>query len=166
MKKGPAILLVFLLLISVFMLGIKYGQKLQSAASITSPLPTSPVPSPKATNDTSFTFAEYTHKGCGIQFLKPNPFKVTKESSLSAVLSYKNQNISFECPKKPVRKLQKTEKTTATSSVLLQNKTLQGYREGNNIRFIIEHAYRKTPIIISIDNNLLPLIQSSLKFTP
>lgn len=165
MKKGPILLLLILLFVSIFMLGTKYGQQLkitQLAQTVVSPTLS---PTPQATKQESITFSEYTHKGCGISFLIPTQFKTT-DSSLSALLKYNNQNISIECPKKPINELEKIDKTTATSSVLLHNKNLQGFKEGNNIRFIVTHTYRKTPVIFNVDNNMLPIIQSSLKFLP
>ena len=164
MKKGPLFLLISLLLICIFILGIQYGKRIEIANKAFTFTPTIS-PSPKATKESSFTFSPYTHTGCGLSFTRPTSFKATKESSLSATLEYNKQIISFECPQKQVNQLAKTDKTTATSSVILNDKKIKAVQEGENIRFIEDHPYRKTPVIFSIDHNLLPLIESSLKFT-
>ncbi len=164
MKKGPLFLLLFLLLLCMFILGLQYGKRIEIANKAISISPTIS-PSSKATKESSFTFSSYSHAGCGISFTKPSPFKATKDSSVSATLEYNNQIISFECPQKQVNQLEKSDKTTATTSVTLNDKKIEAIQEGNNIRFSENHPYRKTPVIFSVDNNLLPLIESSLKFT-
>lgn len=164
MKKGPIILITILLLTAIFIVGMQYGKRVEKADQVLSLLTATVSPSPQPIKETPLTFTEFTHEGCGISFTKPIDFRATKESTLGATLLYNSQIIAFECPAKQVNELVKSDKTTATASVILNNKKIQGYAEGQNVRFIVDHPYKKTPIIFSIDNNLLPLVQSSLEF--
>ncbi len=154
MKRGPIILIATLILISIFIIGMKYGRRVEQAnKTISTILSITPPPTVIPTKSTPLTFTEYNHEGCGLRFTKPTHFKASKESTLGATLVYKDQIIAFECPQKQVRELELSDKTTATTSVLLNNKKLQGYTNGQNVRFVTDHPLKKTPIILSVDNN-------------
>ncbi len=155
-----------LIIASIFILGMQYGKRIEMAnKSIINLLTITPTPQINLPVDPALTFSVYTHEGCGIGFTRPTQFKTIKETSIGATLKHNNQILSFECPVKQVDDLGKSENLTATTSVILGNKKIEGYTEGQNVRFITDHPYKKTPVIFSIDNNLLPLIQSTLQFT-
>lgn len=163
MKKGPIILITILLLTAMFMVGMQYGKHVEKTDKIFTKL-LSATPSPLPSKTQNITFSQYKHDGCGISFTKPAEFKATRESTIGATLVFNKQIIAFECPKKQVTELGSSNEFATTTSVLLKNKKIQGYTKGQNVRFIADNPYKKTPVIFSIDNNLLPLIQSTLEF--
>ena len=139
-KKGPAILLVVLTIILVFILGVRYGQQVEktnkSIAALLSVTPTKPQPT-----QAPITFKTYSGKACGAQFLYPSNLNIIKESSTSVQLTEKETVlVDLTC--------------VASPSAVAKGKKLEtklNPQTGKNIYF-------------SIAEDLLPLVNSSLKF--
>ncbi len=87
-KKGPYILLGVLLLILIFILGVRYGQSVEKTnktvnyvLSLTPKLTPSPFPPP-----TPITYATSSSKTWRIKYTYPSNLKVKEDPSKSAVL--------------------------------------------------------------------------------
>ncbi len=139
-KKGPAILLVVLTIILVFILGVRYGQQVEKTnknlSTLLSITPTKPQPT-----QASLTFKTYSGKACGAQFLYPSTLNVIKESSTSVQLTEKKTVlVDLTC--------------VASPSAVAKGKKLEirlNPQTGKNVYF-------------SISEDLLPLFTTSLKF--
>jgi len=97
-KIGPLVLIICLVTILIFVIGVRYGEKVEKtnkkvdfylSIAPTKTTPTSP----------TLEFKTYQHEGCGISFLYPSFLKEGKVSSFSAKLSGQAKFISFNCEK-------------------------------------------------------------------
>jgi len=99
-NKAPILVLSVLTIILVFIVGIRYGQHVESTNKqnaynfnlATKIVPTTP---PKQVE-----FVTYSHKQCKVEFVIPDSLKKINESSDSA--SFKGssgENLSFSCDK-------------------------------------------------------------------
>ncbi len=100
MHKTPIILLLSLTAVLLFIIGVRYGQHVEStnkqnaynfnlSAKIT---PT--------TKTKQVRYITYSHKQCKVEFVIPDTLEKTKESTVSA--SFKGalgENLSFSCDK-------------------------------------------------------------------
>lgn len=162
-KNLPYFFLTFLLAILLFILGIRYGQRVEQVNKIISNLtniPPSPTLSP---TNVPLAFSDYTHEGCKISFILPNELEKTSESSTSAVLSTRTKKlgIALSCEKKDFVK------SKEELSVAL-NKTIRAYeiQTKDTIFYRFYHPITGKVITITIAKQYLPLIQKSLNVGP
>ncbi len=139
-KRGPAILLVVLTIVLVFILGVRYGQQVEktnkNVSTLLSITPTKPQPT-----QASLTFKTYSGKACGAQFLYPSTLNVIKESSTSVQLAEKETvRVDLTC--------------VASPSAVAKGKKLE----------IKLNPQTGRTIYFSISEDLLPLFNTSLKF--
>ena len=100
MQKTPLILLLSLTAVLIFIVGIRYGQHVESTNkqnaynfSLT-PLP-QPTIQPK-----QIKYGVYTHKLCKVEFVIPDSLKKIKESTVSASFTGNSgEDLSFSCDK-------------------------------------------------------------------
>lgn len=100
MQKTPLILLLSLTAILIFIIGIRYGQHVEStnkqnAYSFKLATQVTPTMQPKQVK-----YITYSHKQCKVEFVIPDSLKKLKESTVSA--SFKGvtgENLSFSCDK-------------------------------------------------------------------
>ncbi len=103
-KNLPYFFLFFLFIILVFILGVRYGQKVERTnKTISYLLKISPTATPKPTLP-PLAFHTYNHVGCAVSFLVPNLIEKTKESSTSALFSTQSKTLALAimCEKKPL----------------------------------------------------------------
>jgi len=152
MKKGPLFLIVFLLVILFFILGVRYGQKVEKVNKTMNYYLSLPPSQPPATS-TPLKFENYSLKGCGIKFLYPTNLKIEAEATYSALFSEnKKEAININCEAK--NKLAK---------ILGDNKTAT--TEGNMTTFKVFNSINGKYVYFSLTNSLYSLINSSLKFS-
>lgn len=158
-KVLPYFFLAFLFAILLFILGVRYGQRVEQVNKTISYLVSLP-PSPTvAPTILPLAFSDYTHKGCAISFLLPNDLEKTTESSNSAVFSTKSKKlgIALSCEKKMFIKGEKE------LSVNL-NKTIRAYeiqtKDTTSYRFY--HVNTAKVVTLTIAKQYLPLLQKSL----
>jgi len=142
-KIGPIIFVAGLLVILIFIIGVRYGEKVEKinkkvdfylSIAPTKPAPTSP----------SLEFKTYQHEGCGISFLYPSFFKVEKESSNEATIKNSKKFVSFNCHQKAA-----TEPTVDP-----QYSSFEKINPKNGKK-----------IVFTVEKSLLPLLEKTLEFS-
>ena len=100
MQKTPLILLLSLTAVLIFIVGIRYGQHVESTNKQNAynfKLATQVAPT---TQLKQIKYVTYSHKQCKVEFVIPDSLKKLKESTVSA--SFKGdmgENLSFSCDK-------------------------------------------------------------------
>lgn len=157
-KVLPYFFLAFLFAILLFIIGVRYGQRVEKVNKTISYLVSIP-PSPTIAPTTiPLAFTEYVHKGCSILFLLPNDLEKTSESSSSALFSMrlKKLGIAFSCEKKDFVKKE------GERSITL-NKTIRAYetqtKDTTSYRFY--HVDTAKIVTVTIATPYLPLLQNS-----
>src|SRR3989344_2576673 len=93
-RKGPYILLVVLLLILFFILGVRYGQRVEKAnKEIAQLLKITPLQQPSPTKPVSYL--NYTNAACDLEFVYPSNYKILKEQVESASFSSNKKDAVF-----------------------------------------------------------------------
>lgn len=161
-KTTPYLFLIFLTVLLFFILGFRYGQKVENTNKINQLLVSVP-PSPTSQpTSPPLAFKIYKNEGCGISFLYPTSFSLEKESSSGALFfEKKDAKLSFDCTKK-----EKTNTASSTSSAKLkfQNQTLSALQEENRYVFDLKNPITYETIAFSIDKSLYLLLEKSLEF--
>lgn len=167
-KLGPYFLLGFLFVILVFIIGVKYGKKVEStnkvidfAMSITPtkvPSPTSPL-----------SFKTFTHDGCGIQFLYPESLKIDKNGSAEARLSDgKTEAVQMNCSKTNDLQVMISGTKLATEEIKLKTQTIKARFDAQDssqkLYFQVRNPLNGKVIFIGIEKNLFPLFESTLQY--
>ena len=139
--------LTSLTIILVFIIGIRYGQHVEKqnkkVETIKTPLP-SPTQKPK---ELRLSFIPYFHKQCGLSFLYPSTLDLSKETSTSA--QFKQDNVlkmAFSC---------NTINPFITN--MKEDKMATDVAKFNVVTGKRNYFY--------ISKELLPLLESSIKFT-
>ncbi len=139
-KKGPTVLLIVLIIILVFILGVRYGQRVEktnkSVAALLSIPPTKPQPT-----QPPVTFKTYSGKACGAQFLYPSTLDLAKESSTSVQL-VENELVMLDV------------NCVASPSAVSKDKKFA-------IKF---NPQTGKSVYFSLSEDLLPLFETSVKF--
>ncbi len=167
-KRGPWILLTTIIIILVFILGLRYGQKVEQAnKTISYILSITPTPKPI---ETSVKFVSYTNKTCGITFLYPDLLSKEKETTNSAQFDQSSKlKLAFSCDKKDPFLAEIDPQHVATQAVTFQkqkiNVTLSRQDDGSFYFVNAENPFMAKPVFFKIDSDLYPLIESSLKFS-
>lgn len=162
-KLIPYIFLAFLLAILLFIIGVRYGQRVEQVNKTVSYLVSLP-PSPTvAPTSPPLGFLTYTHSDCGVSFLIPNLIEKTKESSNSALFSTPKKQLALavSCEKKPLIQ----EKNELVTTV---NRTIRAFQVFTNDTSSYRFYNTKNAKIITITSTkqYLPLIDQSLELTP
>jgi len=146
-KIGPYILLFALMLVLIFIIGVRYGQNVEKTNKTINAYLLSITPKPSPTT-IPLQFKTYHSKTCGISFLYPDSLTKEKETSLSARFDEdKNPVLEFECEKNNY--LTPTAATAdSQTAILTKINTKNGKR-----------------IIFTISRSLQPLIEKSLEFS-
>lgn len=99
MKTKPYLFLLILLILLTFILGVRYGQKVEKTNKTINYLislpPTQP-PFPTTVLETK----KFLHKGCSVSFSYPAWWKVEKQSTQSADFSFEKKSVmTLKCNK-------------------------------------------------------------------
>jgi len=169
MKKGPIILIGFLIITLIFILGVQYGKQVnttEEALKLVMSLAPTPTVSVEPTPKTQ-SFTPFESTACGVSFIYPSELQPVKESSQAA---------SFQNEKKE-KQIQVTcagdilpipdELKSATTSVTIDEKYQTGYFIDNDeyILFTMRHPTKKFDVVITVFHDLLPLVEKTLEFT-
>lgn len=149
MRRGPIIFVLVLVLLLVFIGGVRYGQRVEKVnktvsylISLTPPTqPPTPLPTPL-----SVKYKIFSHKPCSVSFLYPSYMKITKESSQAAALVQdESTQLVFSCarvqPKFPAFDDEKT------ATIAAMTNTVTGRK-----------------IFFKLNKDLLPLLDSSIDY--
>lgn len=163
-KKAPYIFLLVLFIILVFVVGIRYGQRVERANRtidyLKKYLPTQE-PTPEV------DFVSITHEECGILFLAPKNLKVIKtKTGLTANESEKTV-ISIQCLARSATG-KKPEENIATESVRFANEDIVAKvikRDGITLYNItLNHPKNGKIVSIFVKKNLFPLFEKTFSF--
>jgi len=160
-KFTPYLFLTALIIILFFILGVRYGQKVEQTNKVINYLislpPTKPPPTAFPIN-----FKSYQNKVCGIRFLIPSTINIKDQSSDSAKFNENGKEIfQFDCRKGV--ELEEEEKT-ASPSLTFQKKKVFGKKDKNKAVFIINNPANGKKIYINIRLSFFPLLEKSLEF--
>lgn len=167
--KKPFIFLFILLIIFFFIIGVRYGQRVEKANKIIDyalSLPPSPTLQP---TQVPLEFKTLTIKQCSLQFVYPNFLNPEKETSTSAVLiKEKQKQIEVYCSKNDAIVEILDDKDISAEELTFQGKKIQVKSIQKNevyvFRFI--HPESRKTIYVSIHKSLFPLFEKSLEFNP
>lgn len=160
-KTLPYVFLAFLFAILLFILGVRYGQRVEQVNKTIDyivKMPPSPTPQPTVR---PVAFTVYSHKGCSLSFLVPNSLEKTNESSNSAVFAGvdKKLEIALSCEKTPFIQ-------SNSERIINLNKTIRSFeketKDTHSYRFY--HSITGKVITLTVTKQYLPLIQKSLEF--
>jgi len=102
MKTKPYIFLLVLVALLIFILGVRYGQKVEKTNKTINYLISLP-PTRPPTPTVSMKLITYVHRPCGISFMVPAWFTKENESSTSAQFAEdKKTRLFFSCSPVPV----------------------------------------------------------------
>lgn len=181
-SSWPYILLFVLILMLIFFSGVKYGKKIEEVNKVVrimmsiTPTP-SPVPPTTQPTDVPIAFETFSSDLCGVSFLYPNTltrvkntdvpfgtFEFRDSSNNPAIRIWctpQNSAIAFfPIPFEPL-----DESPFATGSARIANQTVRTTTLQNKkaTTFVLKHPQVRN-VGVLVDNNLLPLIEQSLKF--
>ena len=158
----PYLFLIFLTVLLFFILGFRYGQKVENTNKMTQLLVSIP-PSPTSQpTSPPLAFKTYRNEGCGISFLYPASFSLEKESSVGAIFFGKKAAVlSLDCTKK---ESVNTLSATNPAKLKFQNQTISAQEEGNRYVFDLKNPITYITTTLSIDKSLYPLLEKSLEF--
>ena len=167
-KKGSFILILLLLIVLVFIVGVRYGQRVEMANKAVS-LNLSLTPNGPTTTKAPLRFTTYINKACGFELLHPSTVNVIKQSTDEAKLSTEgNLAVAVSCGKAPSFASFFEDKSVATQEVKFKNQIYQAKSRKTNeqkyISFTIRNPFSGTPVHLVVEEKLFPLIESSLIF--
>jgi hypothetical protein len=85
MKKTSYIFLFFLFIVLIFILGVRYGQKVEKNNKVVDYL-LSVTPTPKPPTPAPIKYTEYKSKKWGLKFTYPENLKIKESTAASEVL--------------------------------------------------------------------------------
>jgi len=159
-KNLPYFFLLFLFIVLVFIVGVRYGQKVeQTNKTISYLLKISPTAMPQPTLP-PLAFITYSHSGCAVSFLVPNLIEKTKESSTSALFSTQSQKLALAvmCEKKPLIQAQNEKMGTLNGvrTFVVETKDTTSYRFYNPKNALI--------VTLTASKDYDSLVQKSFSF--
>ncbi len=166
-KALPYIFLLILLIVIIFIIGVKYGKTVEHVNKnvdfLLSITPTKVItPSPVSTK-----YLTYSNEACGIEFLYPSSLVLGGESSKSAILKQESTTMfQFSCEKNNLIMKTLQDPKSATHELTLKNRTISGKKQGSTVSFQTHNPYTGTVVYISVNQDFFPLLDSSLQFVP
>ncbi len=167
-KITPYIFLGALVVVLVFLAGLRYGQKVEKTNKTIDYL-ISIAPTKSAPSQIPLEFKIYELKACGLSFLYPSTYSEKNHSSQSAYLAIdKNQPaIEIDCTQ-PDNSLKNFigEKKTPTQEIKLLNQTVKATKvvgPPDSLVFQLKNYRLGKTLTFSIPATLLPLFKKSLE---
>lgn len=165
-KTLPYSFLILLLLILAFILGVRYGKKVEQTNETTSYLlkltPTQG--SPTITPAPRLIFS--TYKKCDIQFMYPESLKKMGEDAVSVDFSYNGRTALYVLCDPVVNKktLPLENVNIATKEITFKKQKITAQDQDWIMRFIIKNPQTDNKIEVGINPDLYPLFESTLQF--
>ncbi len=166
-RRAPYFFLLFLILVLVFVGGLRYGQSVERANKVVDYLLSiTPSPTIKPETPKPIAFKPFSHVGCGISFIIPESTPIIENASGSAVLGNTPSVISFDCQKKPSAIAQIETGTATASAIQVKGQSIptKHFTTGINV-FTLKNPMSAKSIIFAVSDNYLPLFTSTLQFT-
>lgn len=162
-KFLPYVFLGLLAIILFFVIGVRYGQKVEKANKTISYL-ISIAPTPTALprpTEAPLAFEPYRHSGCGVDFPRPLTFKIEKTSTDEAVFTENGKTVmSFACPKN----LAAPKAAPSPACLTIDTQRLACTRENGTVSFTAYNPVNGKRILFHAGENLIPFLEDSLKF--
>lgn len=159
-KTLPYIFLAFLFAVLLFILGVRYGQRVEQMNKTIQYLvkmPPSPTVQPTGL---PVAFSDYSHEGCSLSFLVPNTLEKVRESSTSALFSdsKKELKIAISCEKTPFIQ-------SKSERIINLNKTIRSFETetGDTHSYRFYHTITGKVITLTVSKQYLPLVRKSLE---
>ncbi|MBI3620542.1 hypothetical protein HY214_05385 [Candidatus Roizmanbacteria bacterium] len=165
-KSGPVFFLGSLLVILAFIVGVRYGQRVEKTnKAIDRYLSTTPVTS--AAPATVLEFKTYKNSGCGVRFLLPTVLNPVKETTFSAeFLQGKITKLTFDCQAKSALQNILNDPSVATAELNFKNTPLSGKQtDGKMYVMKIVNPKNGRAIFIAVDSSFYPLFEKGLEFS-
>lgn len=149
-NRGPLILVLGLIFVLVFVAGARYGGNIEKMnkkiAYYVSLTPPAKPPTPTPTLPV-LKYKTFTHKQCALSFLYPDVYKISKETTQSAQLTYDDvPQLAFSCEAKR-QKFADFDKYTMEATESAKVNPVTGRR-----------------IYFKLNPDLVPLLDSSIEF--
>lgn len=166
-KIGPYIFIAILVIVLFFILGVRYGQKVEKTnKTIDYVISLTPAKNP---TPPPIGFKPYSSKVCGLSFLYPDTLSLDKEATDTAeFFQDKKLKIKIDCTKKNISPTV-AEAKIATEEIMLKNKKMMVEINHNDqgflYKFSLKNSINLKNIDIIIDKNLYPLFEKSLEFS-
>lgn len=161
----PIFLLFFLLSIIIFLVGFRYGRKIERLdKSYIPPTPTliatpSPIASPTPVN---YSTKQFKSKLCGISFLIPDNFK-TSQKNYQEILSYNQQKIIVNCQPEVEEIFNDYKNTTPSAEYKINRQQIDVYQEKNQVIIFSPNSAINRLIQITTDPKLEQLIIKTIE---
>lgn len=163
MKTKSYLFLFFLLSVLLFIVGVRYGQRVEKTNKNIENVLKIPTSTPK--NVAPLIFLTLENKNCGIKLLYPDSFQKTDVSSSSGALKEDGENVfQFNCDQKNPIKTLFEDKTIATTTSQLQNKLISVKIKDNNVILYVKNPKNLKNIYMEVKNSFFPLLNKSLEF--
>lgn len=160
--KKPMIFIFSLIVLVVFLFGVRLGTQVdkqdKELSSLLTPSPTN-IPSP---TNTPISYIEYKLENCNVSFSLSNLFSQSELSSEEAKFNHGNQKVYINCNPEIVagyKKLFATKEPELTENV--NNQKINMYKTDEGIGYIIKKQSSKETLF-SFPESLLPLFKSSI----
>jgi len=166
MKIKPYIFLSILFVILLFIIGVRYGQKVeQTNKTINYYLSLPPTKPPVKTIPISYV--TYKSTGCGISFLYPNDL-IIKEKPDAVYFTDKNKAdmLKIDCLPLNIQVNFNAPNTTAEATFKKKNIAVKIYKKNNQetYLFYLNDFIKNKQIICQVDKSLFPLFEKTLEF--
>lgn len=167
----PYLFLLVLVIILVFVGGIRYGRNVEQAnKAVNYVLSLPPTQPPTTPAPQTVGFYQVESKLCGIKFLLPSTLAKDKVSSLSGIFvekTSKTASFSFSCePKNGILAMLESNKL-ATAEISFQTANIKAKTDPKKTILYFQTINRLNgkQLFFSLEKHLLPLLDSSLTFT-
>lgn len=165
LKKASLILLLSLFIVLVFIVGIRYGQRVERTNKLIDRLVSIPPSPTRQPTQAPLRFRSYLNKTCGITFLYPDYFEVKKSSTSAVFEDEEKEQIEFTCDKntRMIEVLQ--DEDIATTEVSFKQKKII-VKNTNETIYVFSFLNPKNGkrIYTAIVQQLFPLFEKSLEF--
>ncbi len=161
-KKAPYILLLFLVFLLIFLLGVRYGRKVERYDKyFYFILSLTPSPKKEKQRPPSYSFKFLNFKECKISFVYPEDFKVEKNERTLKLYQDKNLRTRIDCFEEKPEEKPEGKKV----ELKFKDKKIQGFEKNGFIFF--EYRSEKNNLFyrIKILPELFPLFSGSAQFS-
>lgn len=166
MKRSSLWFLFALVVILVFVVGVRYGQNVAETNKTISYL-LSVTPTKAVVNQ--LEFKAYNHPGCGLGFLYPNQLTVPKEKESSTGATFydgKETTIEIDCAKDSKLALIVENKNVATKELTLNKRPfIVKISDDHSYVFKLQNNLNLKTIYLWISPSFYPLFDKSYEFT-
>lgn len=163
-KIGPYLFLAFLFIIVVFIVGVRYGQFINTINRTVTP-PVKPTTAPVPPISSPLEFKSYVSKLCALEFLYPSSLTV-QESTREALLKGGKQHIHISCTEQNSMDKTLGDDHIATAELSFRRRPIKAKstEDGSTYTFSFIHPNTGKRITVELSKTLFPLFDKSLSF--